>query len=334
MKHHDTSVSDDEIDYKKQFRMFPVQLLILDHHLRVADASEVFCRNTATTHAELIGRNIFEVLPSPDELRLPIEDALRRALDGEETTVEELYYPLPDPEGGPDAIRDLWWTATNRPLRNAAGDITHVVQVAEPVTEKVKAQQLSAAVLEELEHRIGNMMTLTLSIAKRTARSEPDLDAFMTSFQERIVALASTHRMLTGKNWRGLTLDALLKKHLEPYMSESDMRAIALSGPALHLTSQYVEAISMAVHELVTNAAKYGALSAAGGRLDVRWGGAPGEDFWLEWRESDLGKLAPPTREGFGTQILSVIFPQQMSATAERTFEEHQFTYALRPKAG
>lgn len=326
MKDHDDPTA--ELDYRAQFQHFPVQLLILDRELRFADANRRYHENTRTRREDLMGRKIFEVLDAPEEIRRPVEEACLAALAGHDASVNDIYYPLPDPDGPPGALMDIWWSATHRPLRNRAGEITHVIQVAEPVTERVKAQKLTQAVMAELEHRIGNLMTLVINIAKRSARSHSRLPAFLETFEKRVLSLAATNRLLTGQQWRGVALEALLREHLAPYLEEG--AEISLSGPELRLTANQAQAFSMALHELTTNAAKHGALAREGGRLSVRWSGAPEAHFALTWEESGL---APPpegeARSGFGTEILTRIFPAHLSGKGEISRSESGFSYRL-----
>ncbi|MEQ6247274.1 HWE histidine kinase domain-containing protein [Sulfitobacter sp. HNIBRBA3233] len=322
-----TGLSD--ADYRRHFRSLPAQLIILDRDLRVTDANDTFVDNTIGDRDALIGAYVFDVLPSPDNLREPIETALRAALEGEETHVEELYYPVPDPDAGPGAVRDVWWRATHRPLRDTDGNITHVVQFAEPITERIRAQKLSAAILDELEHRIGNLMALVLTIAKRIGRASGDFDSFMPRFEARVMSLAATQKLLTGENWRQVTMQELAEKHLAPYRSASASSEIVMRGPRLNVTAPQAQAISMALHELTTNSAKYGALATAGAILEIEWSGVPEEDFRLEWKETGLSLGAPPTRTGFGSEILTTIFPAQMSADAHKHIDGSSFTYML-----
>jgi len=325
----DAPERDDSLDYRQHFQEYPVQLLILDHDLRATDANERFFKNTGSTRDQIMGNKIFDVLPADPQHRAPVEQALRAALDGKETSVVELYYPMPDSDGPPGAQRDVWWTATHRPLRNAQGQITHVIQASEPVTEKVQADRMSAAISSELEHRIGNLLTLVLTVAKRTAQSESDLKAFMANYERRIIALASTSKLLTGKNLHGLNLEALLRAHLDPYLGEGSKTAIRISGPDLHIHPDRAQSFSLALHELTANAAKYGAFFQQSGELSVTWGGSLESDFWFSWVETNISIDGQPDRKGFGTEILTRIFPAQIGLPAQTRFDADQFAYQV-----
>ena len=325
----DYAEDDSLLDYRQQFQEYPVQLLILDRDLRATDANDRFYKNTSSTREQIIGNKIFDVLPADPQHRAPVEQALRAALEGKETSVVELYYPMPDLDGPPGTQRDVWWTATHRPLRNAKGEITHVIQASEPVTEKVQADRLSAAISSELEHRIGNLLTLVLTVAKRTAQSESDLKSFMAKYERRIIALGSTSKLLTGKNLQGMTLNSLLRAHLAPYLEKGSGNAIRISGPDLEIQSDYAQAFSLALHELTTNAAKYGAFTQHPSELVVTWGGSLGSDFWFSWVESQISTGGQPTRKGFGTEILTRIFPAQLGLPAETRFDTDRFTYQV-----
>lgn len=318
-------------NYEKLFAVLPAHAMILDRDLCFVDANEAFLENTGFKREELIGRFVFDVFPAEKDQREPIEAAFRETLDGEPTQVEELYYAVPDPARGEGVLRDVWWSVSHAPLHDDDGNVTHLVQIGENVTEQVKNKRLKDAILGELQHRMSNLYTLVLSIAKQTSDHEIDLDAFMTSFTARIRSLSSTQNMLTGKSWNSLTLRSLVEAHLAPF-ADSHEGEITLDGPDVRVSPDHAQAISLALHELTTNAAKYGAFDAENGRLTVIWKGKPQEDFELEWREEGLVGVAEPTRLGFGSMILTRIFPSQMNADATREFAETSFVYRLRTR--
>ncbi|MGF7207637.1 CHASE1-domain containing sensor protein/two-component sensor histidine kinase [Skermanella aerolata] len=157
--------------------------------------------------------------------------------------------------------------------------------------------------LDELNHRVKNTLAAVQSIARQTSRSAPTPEAFAASFEGRLFALSHTHDLLTRGNWENAPLAELARSELAPY---GQSRAV-VKGPAVLLPPQDAVAIGMAFHELATNAAKYGALSTAGGHVRVGWSIAPiNGKPWLKivWEEAGGPPVAAPTRQGFGTRLL------------------------------
>jgi len=157
--------------------------------------------------------------------------------------------------------------------------------------------------LDELNHRVKNTLAAVQSIARQTSRSAQTPEDFATSFEGRLFALSHTHDLLTRGNWESAPLVELARSELAPY---GHGRAV-LNGPPVWLPPQDAVAIGMAFHELATNAAKYGALSMAGGHVRVGWsvvscGGKP----WLKvvWEEAGGPSVVAPLRRGFGTKLL------------------------------
>lgn len=318
-------------DYQTLFEVLPAHAMILDRELRFVDVNDTFVQNTGVARKDLIGRFVFDVFPAEDNEREPIEAAFRKTLNGEATRVENLHYAVPDPKAEEGAFRDIWWTVSHAPITDETGAVTHLVQIGENVTEQVKNQQLKDAVLGELQHRMQNLYTLVLSIAKQTADHEDNFEPFLKSFTDRIRSLSTTQNLFTGRNWNSLTLGSLVASHLAPFDNSHGDR-ITVNGPDLEVSPDDAQAISMALHELTTNAVKYGAFAHDGGTLSVSWTGEPRDDFEFSWREDGLKDVAEPTRLGFGSMILTRIFPSQMDGEAARQFADTSFTYKLRTR--
>lgn len=320
------------IDYRLQFRQIPAHLLMLATDLTIIDVSDTFLDNTGTVRDQIVGRHVFDVFPAPDEQRKQMECAFLAAAGGERTAIEEMLYAIPD-ASAPDGMREAWWSNVNMPIFAGDGRVSHVVQVGQDVTALVKEQQLKSAIQSELQHRIGNLLTLVLAVAKRTADNETDLDGFLVRFSERLQALARTQSYLVGDNWRGASLHVLVRHHLGAYVDGSDDRLL-LDGPPLWVQAEHAQSISMALHELATNCAKYGAFSGPDGRVHISWSGTPREDFAFSWTEEHPLPAGTPPREGFGSMILTRIFPGQMGGVGERRFLPTGFRYTLTPARG
>jgi two-component sensor histidine kinase len=160
--------------------------------------------------------------------------------------------------------------------------------------------------VRELHHRVKNLLTAAQSLATLSARSARDPQDFARQFGERLRSLARTHTLLLEEPEGLLSLRALLTQLLAPYRIEADR--IAMTGPDVQLPAEAAVPLGMVLHELATNALKYGALSVPEGRLRIDWQLAPRDGaplLVLEWTEQDGPAIAaPPQREGFGSQLL------------------------------
>lgn len=165
-------------------------------------------------------------------------------------------------------------------------------------------QERQTMMLHELNHRVRNTLTTVQSLARQSRRT----DETGEGLERRIIALSKTHDLLSRDDWTGASLGTVLGNELAPFRDGQQDR-FRLDGPDLDLPPRYVLALGMALHELTTNAAKYGALSAAGGRVDIAWRVATGEAgtrrLVLEWREGGGPPVAEPRRRGYGTRLIN-----------------------------
>jgi two-component sensor histidine kinase len=173
--------------------------------------------------------------------------------------------------------------------------------------EALKQKEVLVA---ELNHRVKNTLATVQSIARQTLRGAPDLPAFGRSFDERLMALSSTYGLLTETDWAAAGLMDLLKAELAPYLHDDGSR-VRLAGPAIDLPPGLALSFGLVVHELTTNAAKYGALSTGSGQVEVAWsltGAASASRLRLVWSEKGGPSVSPPQRLGFGTRLITTSF--------------------------
>lgn len=184
---------------------------------------------------------------------------------------------------------------------------------------------------QELNHRLKNMMAVVSAVARQTGRLSKTVAEFQQNFAQRLDGLAKSNDLLLGNNAGLVTLDTIVRTHLHPFVAPDDRR-ITISGPQYIVQRESVQPIGMALHELATNAAKYGALSIPGGKLEISWrvevrGGRRG--LTLTWAERGLANVRHPQREGFGRQVLTVITPRSVGGTAEYAFEPEGVRWQL-----
>lgn len=167
------------------------------------------------------------------------------------------------------------------------------------LSELKQAEEFQRLLVNELNHRVKNSLATVQSIASQTLRSATDLGAARAAIDARIASLARAHDLLTDRSWSGADLRDVVERALEPFPAAQ----LELAGPSLELPPRHALALSLALHELATNAAKYGALSSGQGRVRVSWE-TDEAGLRLSWRESGGPPVAPPTRRGFGTRLL------------------------------
>jgi PAS domain S-box-containing protein len=167
------------------------------------------------------------------------------------------------------------------------------------LTELKEAEALQRLLVNELNHRVKNTLATVQSISSQTLRGAGDLDSARRAIDARIASLARAHDLLTDRSWAGADLKAVVARALDPFAAAQ----FTLAGPSIEIPPRHALALSLALHELATNAAKYGALSAPAGRVAVAWEGV-GRIVRLSWRETGGPPVAPPTRKGFGSRLL------------------------------
>jgi len=177
-----------------------------------------------------------------------------------------------------------------------------------------------ARTVRELNHRMKNMLAIIIAIANETRRRATSLDQFGKAFEGRLVALARSHEALGDPEWHGGDLEALIAQCCKPFR---DAAALDLQGPAVELPPKATVGIGMALHELATNAAKYGAFSLPGGKVKVHWD-LPDEDglriLRLQWQERNGPPMPSSRKEGFGTVLLRSIIESDLGGKLDMTF--------------
>jgi PAS domain S-box-containing protein len=192
------------------------------------------------------------------------------------------------------------------PLRDENGAMVGAVNMLVDITDRKRAENAQQALINELNHRVKNTLASVQSIALQTHRVSPEPDEFFRKFQGRLLALSKAHDLLTQRNWTELGFGDLLDTELGPYVLVGRDR-IHRSGPDVALSPRIALVLGMVLHELATNAAKYGALSCESGRIDLQWSvdGTPHDGrFQLSWEESGGPAVSAPVAHGFGTRFI------------------------------
>ncbi len=245
-----------------------------------------------------LGRPMAEVWSDVFEEIAPIA---RKALAGEATFIED--FPLDTDRHG--YTERAYFTFCYSPVRDEAGLVVGVMDTVIETTAKVEAERNSKLLNAELAHRIRNTFAMVSAIAAQTLRTSATKEDAQKKLTQRIAALGNAHGLLTRTAWTGASVGEVVEEALKPHRSGEGR--IRVEGPHVALPSRQALALALAIHELATNAVKYGALSCEQGRVDVAWSvGGPDAAgrFRFAWTESGGPRVSPPTRRGFGSRLV------------------------------
>jgi PAS domain S-box-containing protein len=195
------------------------------------------------------------------------------------------------------------------PVKDTAGVIVGASKIARDITEQKQAQEQIATLAREAEHRSKNLLANALATVKL---SQADTAAGLKqAIEGRLRALANVHSLFVETRWVGAELSKIAAQELSPYLQPGESGHVGLEGPEILLAPNIAQAIAVILHELATNAAKYGALSAPAGRIDLKWSQAADGRLILRWSETGGPAVpAPPQRQGFGGRIIEQMIRQ------------------------
>ena len=194
------------------------------------------------------------------------------------------------------------------------------------ISERKAEAERQQRILQESEHRVKNMLTVVQAIALQTAANSPDMETFTSSFAGRLESLARAHQLLVGKVWQDVAISALTERVLGAEVASGRAR---YGGPELLLKAGQVLGLSMILHELYTNAVKYGALCTNTGHIDLDWT-SDGETIELMWRETGYPCAPDETGSGFGQRMIAMSVKSDLKGTIEREWRPDGLTATLR----
>jgi PAS domain S-box-containing protein len=199
------------------------------------------------------------------------------------------------------------------------GQAQRVIGVNIDVTERKRAEGTQRALNAELDHRVKNALATVLAIITRTQDAACSLPSFVAGLTHRISSMSRTHQLLSESSWRGVSLAEVVRRELAPFAEGNS----EVDGASVTLKSEAAQAVASVLHELTTNAAKYGAFSSRNGRVSIRWwwrqNGAH-DRFAIEWQEIDGPPVLAPSRSGYGTSIIRELIPYELGGTVELVF--------------
>jgi two-component sensor histidine kinase len=269
---------------------------------------------------EIYGFGPDEPLTIPDVVqRIDLEDLPRVASEARDAerrgqVRREFDYRIRLPDG---AIRNV--VAVSDTVVGPDGQPRRVIGVFDDVTERRRAEKRQRLLINELNHRVKNTLATVQSIAAQTLHSAPDLATAREAFEARLIALAAAHDLLTAESWHGARLTDVVASAMAPF--ETTQRPqISRGGPPVWLTARRALALSMALHELATNAVKYGALSRLAGHVTILWSVSAEDQLTLCWDEQGGPPVKAPERTGFGSRLVQRSLAHELDGTVAFTF--------------
>jgi two-component sensor histidine kinase len=187
------------------------------------------------------------------------------------------------------------------PVRDGMGRIIGAVSACYDVTDLRQAMNRQQILLDEINHRVKNTLAAVQSVARLSVLSATTINEYIVAFEQRLFALSAAYNLLTENNWEGVNLRTIVEQILAPY---ADAERVKIDGPVITLSPKLALAVAAAVQELATNAAKYGALSSARGRIEIWWAYQDDNYITFRWIETGGPLVHIPTRRGFGSKFI------------------------------
>jgi PAS domain S-box-containing protein len=219
--------------------------------------------------------------------------------------------------------RDI--TVESRIVRVSYDGGTFTLATNRDITERKRHEEREKLLMREMNHRAKNMLGLVQAIARQTATRDPE--DFIERFSERIQSLSANQELLFRNEWKGVEIGSLVRAQLAHFGDLIGSR-IVLQGPTLRLKAAGAQAVGLALHELATNAGKYGALSTETGRVDIGWG-TDDDTFTIDWVERDGPPVSPPDRRGFGTVVMKEMTERSLDGKVDLEYVPSGVTWRL-----
>jgi two-component sensor histidine kinase len=238
--------------------------------------------------------------------------ALRGVAPDKPAYCVEYRYIRPDGE-------TIWLQTSGVGEFGPSGQQLRVTGFTRDITARKQAEIRQSLLVRELHHRVKNNLATVLALANLSARNATSVEDYKTKLRARIHSMARSHALLNEAPFRTAYLRNVLQDELEPY-AQGSIDRIRIEGPDVDLPAEAALALAMAVHELATNAGKYGALSTEKGRVDVRWERLEAQGrsrLRLHWRESGGPPVTPPARKGFGSRLLESVIGDQLKGRVQ-----------------
>jgi PAS domain S-box-containing protein len=220
---------------------------------------------------------------------------------------------------GPDG-REVWLEETSKAEFDVAGRLARLKGLTRDITRRKQAEERQDLLIAELDHRVKNVLARVAVVAMHTRQGSGTMEEFVRALGGRIQSMAAAHSLLSQSRWHDVGLTDLIRHQLAPYTTDANT---TICGPEVMLTSAETQAVAMVIHELVTNAAKHGALSNPTGRVSVSWdrtGTDAAAILTIAWRELGGPPIAAPVRSGYGSSLIRDLIPHELGGTVDLVF--------------
>ena len=215
--------------------------------------------------------------------------------------------------------REIWLEETGTAEFDATGRYLRLKGLTRDISERKRAEERQRLLVRELDHRVKNVLASVATVAQRTREGSASMDEFLQTFDGRIQSMANAHALLSRNHWQGVNLANLVRSELAPCVEEGTAR---VEGPDVLLTAEATQAIAIVLHELVTNASKYGALSTPHGRIAVGWDWHGAKEWLaLQWIEAGGPAVAVPSDTGYGIRAIRQLIPHELGGMVDLTFD-------------
>ncbi len=312
------ALAESEARFRATFENAAVGISHLGPDLRWLRANKALCRIVGWPFNELVTKSLRDI-SHPDDLVDELAHMDQMRLGKIDSYAMEKRYLRKD-----GAI--VWGRLTISSVRKRDGSLDYFVRVLEDISARKHAEEQVHLLMREANHRLKNMLGLVQAIAHQTAARDPE--HFMGRFTDRIQALAANQDLLIRNEWHGADVEDLVRAQLAHFADLIGSR-IAVDGPKLHLNGAAAQAIGLALHELATNASKYGALSTDTGHVDIHWEMTNGDTFTMSWTERDGPPVSPPERRGFGIVVMKAMAERSVDGAVDLDYAASGVTWRL-----
>jgi PAS domain S-box-containing protein len=288
----------------------PFMLIRCSPDLRYRFVSPAYAEMLGRRREDVIGRPIVDVIG--EQGFKTILPHIKKVLRGERAEYEgEVHY---------QTIGKRFLHGVYTPDKDDRGEVIGWIGSILDVTERRRAEAQRDLLIAEVNHRVKNTLATVISIAHQSFSEEKSFEDAQSSFNSRIRALAQSHTRLADANWSGISLETIVRDETAPYRNSSNVNIV---GPGVILNPKCAVSLGMAIHELTTNAAKYGALSAKTGSIQVSWESAPADrEVRITWVERGGPTVNPPQRSGFGRRLLERALASDLNGTVKLDFRK------------
>ena len=218
--------------------------------------------------------------------------------------------------------REVWLEETGKAEFDATGRYLRLKGLTCDITERKRAEEQQRLLVRELDHRVKNVLASVGAVAQRTGEGSGSVDEFLHGFDGRIQSMANAHALLSRSHWQGVSVAELVHNELAPCVRTG---GAVVEGPDILLFAEAIQPIAIALHELVTNALKYGALSAQNGHITVRWqcqkNDHAEERLVMDWIETGGPAVVAPDHTGYGTRAIRSLIPYELGGTVDLVFD-------------